>query len=58
VVVENPRGISDQKYEVEFHEAIASAIPSFIQLLEDEDARVRLKVAELIRNLENHGKRQ
>jgi hypothetical protein len=48
---------ADTDYEVELREAIASVIPSFIQLFEDEDEGVRLKVVEVIGKLANYGER-
>ena len=50
-------GTADRDYQVGFREAIASMIPSLIKRLEDKDERVRLKVTELIGNLENPGER-
>jgi hypothetical protein len=41
--------------EVEFREAIASTIPWFIQVLEDEYWDVRLKAVEVIGELAHHG---
>jgi hypothetical protein len=54
-VIEKHCGTADQGYEAEFREAIARMVPSFIQLLEDEDECVRLEVLEVIGELANHG---
>jgi hypothetical protein len=57
VVVEKQCATTDQEYEAEFREAIATMVPSFIQLLEDGDEGVRLKAIEVIGELANHGQR-
>lgn len=48
-------GETDLKYEVQFHEAIASVIPLLIKLLENDDGFIRRKVVELVGKLANHG---
>jgi hypothetical protein len=51
-------GTADQRYEVEFLEAVASMIPSFTKLLEDEEEVIRFKTITLIGQLANHGERE
>jgi hypothetical protein len=46
---------ADANCEVEFHEAVASSIPSLIKLLEDWDEYRRWEIIEIIENLSNHG---
>jgi hypothetical protein len=57
VVVDAHYGTADQDYKVGYREAIASAIPSLIQLLQDEKESVRWNAVEVIAKLANHGER-
>jgi hypothetical protein len=58
VAVRKHCGIADPDYEVEFHGAIASMIPSLIRRLEDKGKYVRRETVKLIGKLANHGEWQ
>ena len=55
---ENALQHTDLECEVGFCEAIASMIPSFTQLLDDENEDVWWRVIEVIGKLANHGQRE
>jgi HEAT repeat protein len=48
--------MANADYQVEFREAITTAIPSLFQRLTDKDEDVRLETVKVVGKLANHGK--
>jgi hypothetical protein len=50
--------MANADYEVGFHDAIITVIPSLFQLLEDKEGAVRWRTVEVIGKLAVHGESQ